>query len=188
MVIAYSKSDNVSIREELTHYAKSKKINIDAFIQEKDLKEQINPQDILFVKNVYELGENPQTILHFIKYCSVNDVIIYSVDDDHCFNAKVSKELNILINLFVELCEYRSNKAKESLRIMKENGVKLGRTEGSTVKLNKMKRRKEAIIKDLQRGYSLNHIYEKYKVSRTTINKLRKIEPRIDEVLLKREN
>lgn len=70
---------------------------------------------------------------------------------------------------------------------MKDQGIKLGRKEGSTVKLNKMKRRKDAILKDLKRGMSLNNIYEKYKVSRTTINKLRILEPQINDVLKNRE-
>ena len=73
------------------------------------------------------------------------------------------------------------------LQKMKDQGIKLGRKKGSTVKLNQMKRRKDSIIKDLKKGMSLNNIYEKYKVSRTTINKLREIDPEINDVLKKRE-
>lgn len=186
MVVAYSKEENVSVIEEITLYAKSKGFKIEDVIKG-NLKENLKSKDVLFVKNVYELEENPQAILNFIKHCVVNNIPIYCKEGEYCFDANKVKELNIFLTLFVELCEYRSNKAKESLRILKENGVKLGRTEGSTVKLNKMKRRRESIIKDLQKGLSLNHIYEKYQVSRTTINKLRDIEPRIEEILQNRE-
>lgn len=186
MVIAYSKVENVSTIEEITRHAKSKGFGIDIIITE-NLKDSLSPKDILFVENVYELEENPQSILNLIKHCVVNQIPIYCVEGDYCFDSNKIKELNVFLTLFVELCEYRSNKAKESLRLLKESGVKLGRTEGTTVKLNKMKRRKESIIKDLEKGLSLNHIYEKYQVSRTTINKLRTIEPRIEEILKNRE-
>lgn len=187
MNIAYLKNNDVPSMEEISNYAKRLNFKINVFFQNQDLLTALNPDDVLFVKNVLELGEDPQTIFNVIKHCSHNNILIFSVEDDHCFDSKRSKDLKILIQLYNDLCEYRSKKSKEYIQKMKDQGIKLGRKEGSTVKLNKMKRRKDAILKDLKRGMSLNNIYEKYKVSRTTINKLRILEPQINDILKNRE-
>jgi len=173
--------------EAISNYAKGLDFKINVFYQNQDLITTLSPNDVLFVKNIYELGEDPQSIFNVIRHCDSNHIRIYSIEDDHCFDSTQSKDLSILIKLYTNFCEYRSKKSKEYIQKMKDQGIKLGRKEGSTVKLNKMKRRKDAILKDLKRGMSLNNIYEKYKVSRTTINKLRELEPEINEVLKARE-
>ncbi len=187
MNIAYLKNNDIATMEAISNYAKELGMNINVFYQNQDLITTLTPDDALFVKNIYELGEDPQSIFNVIRHCAHHNIFIYSIDDDHCFDAKKSKDLSILIQLYTSFCEYRSKKSKEYIQKMKDQGIKLGRKEGSTVKLNKMKRRKDAILKDLKRGMSLNNVYEKYKVSRTTINKLREIEPEINEVLKSRE-
>lgn len=183
MIIAYSKNNDINLMEEISSYAKSINLKINIFLQNQDLISSVNPNDVLFVKNVYELGNDPQEILNVIKHCVVNNILIYCKDESYCFDTNVSKGLSIIVELYSEFCDYRSNKSKEYIQRMRDQGIKLGRKEGSTVKLNKMVRRKEAILKDLNRGLSLNRIYEKYKVSRTTINKLRKLEPEIEDIL-----
>lgn len=187
MNIAYLKNNDIATMEAISNYAKELGMNINVFYQNQDLITTLTPDDVLFVKNIYELGEDPQSIFNVIRHCAHHNILIYSIEDDHCFDAKKSKNLSILIELYTNFCEYRSKKSKEYIQKMKDQGIKLGRKEGSTVKLNKMKRRKDAILKDLKRGMSLNSVYEKYKVSRTTINKLREIEPEINEVLKARE-
>jgi len=187
MNIAYLKNNDIATMEAISNYAKGLDLKINVFYQNQDLIATLTPDDILFVKNIFELGEDPQSIFNVIRHCSHSNILIYSIEDDHCFNSKKSKDLSILIQLYTSFCDYRSKKSKEYIQKMKEQGIKLGRKEGSTVKLNKMRRRKDAILKDLKRGMSLNNIYEKYKVSRTTINKLREMEPEINEVLKGRE-
>ncbi|MFA7081680.1 MAG: hypothetical protein WC135_03620 [Bacteroidales bacterium] len=187
MNIAYMKNNDIASMEAISNYAKGLDFKINVFYQNQDLITTLSPNDVLFVKNIYELGEDPQSIFNVIRHCDSNHIRIYSIEDDHCFDSTQSKDLSILIKLYTNFCEYRSKKSKEYIQKMKDQGIKLGRKEGSTVKLNKMKRRKDAILKDLKRGMSLNNIYEKYKVSRTTINKLRELEPEINEVLKARE-
>lgn len=187
MNIAYLKSNDIASMEAISNYAKSLNLKINVFYQNQDLITTVTPEDAVFVINIYELGEDPQSIFNVIRHCAINNILIYSVEDDHCFNSKKSKDLSILIQLYTDFCEYRSKKSKEYIQKMKDQGIKLGRKKGSTVKLNQMKRRKDSIIKDLKKGMSLNNIYEKYKVSRTTINKLREIDPEINDVLKKRE-
>lgn len=187
MNIAYTNNGEGAKIEALYAWAKEHNMTIDRVLSnESNLQDMIMPGDSLILKNLYEISENPQQVLRFFKYCVENNILIYSIDNDHCFNAKESKEIPIFMELFINLCEFRYAKARSALQVMKRNGAKLGRTKGTTIKLNKVKKKKRQIVKDIEEGLSLNQIYKKYKVSRTTISKLRELEPDIDEAIKKR--
>jgi len=187
MNIAYSNDGEGSKIEALYSWAREHQMTINRVLSnESNLQEMIMPNDTLIVKNIYEINENPQHIFRFMKYCVDNNVIIYSMDDDYCFDTQKSKEMRIIVDLFAKMSEFRYSKARTALQTMKSKGERLGRTKGSTVKLNKIKKKKDLIIKDIENGLSLNQIYKKYKVSRTTVSKLRELESDLEQAIIKR--
>ena len=153
-----------------------KKITVDKWIEvvmssRKDLRDrkidellsELSKDDKVVVSELSRLGRSTQEVLQTIERLMKLEVELHIIKHNLVINPNnkndfVSKAMMTLFSLFAELeRDLISQRTKEALRSRKEQGVRLGKPEG-TLQKSKYDEHKDRIVELKKLGLSLNKI------------------------------
>ena len=152
---------------EILAFAKAQKITINKWVDEvisskKSLKErrlgkllnQLKKGDILIASELSRLGRNLLEIMGILQQCLEKDCQIWTLKENYKLGADIqSKVLAFAFSLAAEIeRQLISQRTKESLKRIKDEGKHLGRPFGFNY--NKLDAKKEEIKKLLSKGIS----------------------------------
>lgn len=206
MVIAYLRVSTShqhldNQRGEITRYATNKGIEIDRWITDtvsgkidrrkrnlgKTLK-KLKKGDTLVVTEISRLSRSLHEIMNIMKHCVDNNIVIYSTKDGYTFDDSInSKVLSFAFGLAAEI-EHKliSQRTKEALSLIKEQGRKLGHEKGSGKKYQMLCQSKNQIRELIATDKLLPEICKELGVSYRTFHRFRKENPDIDLLIIAR--
>ncbi len=165
-------------RFEINRYAKAHKIAIDDYIEETvsgvksyskrrlgKLLERLHKGDILIASELSRLGRNLYMIMDILNYCLLKEVKVITIKDNFFLNDDIeSKVLAFAFALSAEIeRKLISQRTKEALIRIKQEGKHLGRPFGSKSVNKKLYPFKKEIFEELKRGVSKASIARRYK-------------------------
>lgn len=154
-------------KHEIQTFAKSQKIKVDKWVDEvissrKSLKERqlgkllkhFKKGDILIASELSRLGRNLLEVMGILQSCLEKDCQIWTLKENYKLGADIqSKVLAFAFSLAAEIeRQLISQRTKESLKRIKDEGKHLGRPHGFSYK--KLDAKKEEIKKLLSKGIS----------------------------------
>ena len=154
-------------KHEIQTFAENNKINIDRWVDEvissrKSLKERqlgkllkhLKKGDILIASELSRLGRNLLEVMGILQSCLEKDCQIWTLKENYKLGADIqSKVLAFAFSLAAEIeRQLISQRTKESLKRIKDEGKHLGRPHGFSYK--KLDAKKEEIKKLLSKGIS----------------------------------
>lgn len=206
MVIAYLRVSTTrqhleNQQSEIMRYAERKGIEIDRWITDtvsgktdrrkrnlgKTLR-RLKKGDMLIVTEISRLSRSLHEIMTIMKHCVDNNVAVYSTKDGYTFDDSInSKVLSFAFGLAAEI-EHKliSQRTKEALALLKEQGKPVGRKKGSGEKIRILYENKKEVIRLLSADKSLKEICEGFGVSYKTFYRFRDAHPDVAEVVTKR--
>lgn len=206
MVIAYLRVSTTrqhleNQQSEITRYAEHKGIEVDRWITDTvsgktdcrkrnlgRILKRLKNGDTLIVTEISRLSRSLHEIMTIMKYCVDNNVAIYSTKDGYTFDDSInSKVLSFAFGLAAEI-EHKliSQRTKEALALLKEQGRPVGRKKGSGEKIRILYENKNEVIRQLSSEKSLKEICENFGVSYKTFYRFRDAHPDVADVISKR--
>jgi DNA invertase Pin-like site-specific DNA recombinase len=173
--VSTESQDNEKNKSEILLYAHNKKLGTVEFVEDKisgkvswkDRKifgviESLNSGDNLVVSELSRLGRNMLEIMEILSISTTKKINVYAVKGDWVLNESIqSKIIAMVFSMASEIeRDLISARIKESLKVIKASGKKLGRPQGTyTSKLDKFKPEIEALLKN---GSTQKFIAKKY--------------------------
>ena len=154
-------------KHEIQTFAKSQKIKVDKWVDEvissrKSLKERqlgkllkhLKKGDILIASELSRLGRNLLEVMGILQRCLEKDCQIWTLKENYKLGADIqSKVLAFAFSLAAEIeRQLISQRTKESLKRLKDEGKHLGRPHGFSYK--KLDKKQEKIKELLSKGIS----------------------------------
>lgn len=154
-------------KHEIQTFAKSQKIKVDKWVDEvissrKSLKERqlgkllkhLKKGDILIASELSRLGRNLLEVMGILQSCLEKDCQIWTLKENYKLGADIqSKVLAFAFSLAAEIeRQLISQRTKESLKRIKDEGKHLGRPHGFSYK--KLDKKQEKIKELLSKGIS----------------------------------
>lgn len=154
-------------KHEIQTFAKSQKIKVDKWVNEvissrKSLKERqlgkllkhLKKGDILIASELSRLGRNLLEVMGILQSCLEKDCQIWTLKENYKLGADIqSKVLAFAFSLAAEIeRQLISQRTKESLKRLKDEGKHLGRPHGFSYK--KLDKKQEKIKELLSKGIS----------------------------------
>ncbi len=193
MIIAYlristEKQHLENQKGEIARFAQQRGITIDRWVTEvvsgttkrNDralglIISRLKPGDTLIVTELSRLSRTLMDIMTILNRCMKQQVIIYSTKDGYAFDNDInSKVLAFAFGLVAEIeRNLISLRTKEALAIKRAEGIKIGRPNGSKVKMQVLIDNRAQIVGQLEQGVKIVRICEQYQVSRGTFNLFR---------------
>lgn len=131
---------------------------------------RMKKDDTLIVTEISRLSRTLTDIMSIMGMCLKKGVKIYTTKEKYTFDDSInSKVLCFAFGLVAEIeRNLISMRTKEALAAKKAKGIKLGRREGASPKLNYLMEHGEEIEKMLSEGVSISEACRRMKVSRDT--------------------
>lgn len=170
---------------EIERYAKKNGYKINAFINETisgtkeytkrklgNLLRHLKEGDILIASELSRLGRSLYMIMEILHICMTKKVKVITIKDNFVLGDDIeSKVLAFAFGLSAEIeRKLISERTKEALLRLKNEGKSLGRPKGSKNKKYKLEGEEENILRYLEKGRSKAWISRKYKVHVNTLN------------------
>lgn len=188
-VIAYirvssDKQNCANQKHEITNYCDYNNIDIDNWIEEiissrKQLKERklgkiiksLNKGDILITTEISRLGRNILEIMEILQICLNKDCQIITIKENYHLGSDIqSKVLAFAFGLSAEIeRQLISQRTKECLKRLKDEGKHLGRPYGFSYR--KLEKKKVKIKELLSQKISKSQIAKLMKCSWSTLNR-----------------
>lgn len=167
MVVAYirtysNKQQTENQKNAIEQFVKTKKIGIDKWYKDtgntpknksrlEEIIKNLHAGDVLVVVDVTRLSRKLMEIMHLILLCIEKKVTLHCIKEGYTFEDNVdSKTLAFTFGLVSEIeSNLISTRTKEALVVSKNNGIKLGRPQGSP-KTEYLLSQKSQIEKDLK--------------------------------------
>ena len=194
MVVAYlrvstEKQFLANQREELLRFAEKNGLQIDKWytetvsgsVRSKDRKlsgvlNRMQRGDSLIVTEISRLSRTMLEIMTILNSCIKKEIVLYSTKEGYVFqNDMNSKVLGFAFGLMAEIeRNLISMRTKEALARRRQEGVTLGRKQGTCPAMRVLRENKRRLIKDAQRGVSCSELARQMGVSRTTMHRFLK--------------
>lgn len=167
-------------RFEIGEYASKHSLTIDNYIEETvsgirnyskrelgKLLKRLNRGDTLIASELSRLGRNLYMIMDILNYCTLKEIKVITIKDKFLLDDNIeSKVLAFAFGLSAEIeRKLISERTKEALARIKQEGKRLGRPIGATNVNRKLYPYKEEIFKALKNGVTKAKIAKKYKSS-----------------------
>ena len=175
-----------SLRCDMSAFALERKSSVDRWIvregdkkKNRGLKSVINRMrrgDSLYTEDVARLGGSLNDILDILSVALLRGVGIYGISDGFSTNSSVdvNSYLSALRDVNEIYSKMVSNRAKAVLNQRRAEGVRLGRPEGSDVKMRMLLDNRAKIDAAIANGTTLAELSRKYKVSYSTFRRFLK--------------
>ncbi len=167
-------------RFEIGEYASKHSLTIDNYIEETvsgmrnyskrelgKLLKRLKRGDTLIASELSRLGRNLYMIMDILNYCTLKEIKVITIKDKFLLDDNIeSKVLAFAFGLSAEIeRKLISERTKEALARIKQEGKRLGRPIGATNVNRKLYPYKEEIFKALKNGTTKAKIAKKYKSS-----------------------
>ncbi len=167
-------------RFEIAEYASKHSLTIDNYIEETvsgmrnyskrelgKLLKRLKRGDTLIASELSRLGRNLYMIMDILNYCTLKEIKVITIQDKFLLDDNIeSKVLAFAFGLSAEIeRKLISERTKEALARIKQEGKRLGRPIGATNVNRKLYPYKEEIFKALKNGTTKAKIAKKYKSS-----------------------
>ena len=184
-------TDNQTVenqRFEIEKFAETKGLKVDKYIEETisggqavnkrklgKLLKVLRKGDILIASEISRLGRSLYMIMDILNLCMAKDVLVLTIKDNfHLGDDIESKVLAFAFSLSAEIeRELISQRTKEALCRLKNEGKTLGRPQGSKNTRHKLDDKVDIINQYIEEGYSVRWIAKKIKVHPNTIYKMK---------------
>lgn len=206
MVYGYTRvsTDNQSVenqKHEINKYCVKKDIKIDSYIEETisgttqyakrrlgKLLKHLCKGDILLASELSRLGRSFYMIMEILNICMNKGVKVITIKDNFVLGDNIeSKVIAFAFSLSAEIeRQLISQRTKEALLRLKENGIKLGRPKGKKNIDNSYSRNKEKIYIYLYKGERITRIAKRLKLHPNTIYNYVKEDSIAQKILSKR--
>ena len=172
-----------SLRCDMSAFALERKSAVDRWIvREGDKKKnrglksvvsKMNRGDSLYTEDVSRLGGSLNDILEILSEALLRGVGIYGISDGFSTNSSV--DVNSYLSALRDVNEIYgkmvSSRSKAVLNQRRAEGVRLGRPEGSDVKMRTLMENRDKIEAAMEEGISAATLSRKYKVSYSTFRR-----------------
>lgn len=176
-------------RYEINKYCKSHNIKIKEFINETisgtreytkrklgKLLSKLSTGDVLIASELSRLGRSLFMIMTILNICMAKGIKVITIKDGFELQDDIeSKVLAFAFGLSAEIeRQLISQRTKEALNRLRNEGVKLGRPKGAKSKHHKLENYLNNIVTYLNKGRTKAWIARKYKVHVNTLNNFMK--------------
>lgn len=140
------------------------------------LLRKLQPQDILICTEISRLGRNLMQIMTILNICLKKNVQVWTIKDNYRLGTDIqSKVLAFAFGLAAEIeRNLISQRTREALNRIKQNGTKLGRPKGVRNTKHVMDGKEDDVIDLLSKGITLTKIAKLIGVSTSTVQKFMK--------------
>lgn len=137
------------------------------------LLDQMSRGDVLYVDDITALGSTFKEILSVLSEAVRRGIRIYGCSDGYSNQDVRDREiyLQALEQIYRVYSLMLSNRTRAALRIRKDNGVKLGRPQGSGVSMRALVQDAAFIRAALENGERISTLCSRYNVSRSTFKR-----------------
>ena len=135
------------------------------------LLKRVRKGDLIICSELSRLGRNLFMIMEILSICMHKECQVWTIKDGYRLGEDLqSKILAFAFGLSAEIeRQLISQRTKEALRRMKDQGVRLGRPPGAQNRHYKLDRKRDAIVKMLASGISKREIARRCNVSPKTL-------------------
>lgn len=169
---------------EISQFCQREGIQIDVWIEETisgtspyskrklgGLLRKVRKEDLIVASELSRLGRNLFMIMEILKQCMDRECRVWTVKDGYRLGDDIqSKVLAFAFGLSAEIeRNLISQRTREALSRLKNNGVKLGRPPGSRNRAYRIDKHASLIYKLLEKGVSKREIARKCRVSTGTL-------------------
>ena len=158
--------------EEICQWMESGSLNHD-YVNARTLLDCLKSGDALYVDDVASLGSSFKELVLVLSEALKRGIRLYGVNDGYT-NSKVEDRrtyIQALEHMEKAFSWFVSNKTKAALNNRRNSGFKLGRPDGTCVKMRVLVRNSVFIKEALKNGESITSLCCKYNVSRSTFRK-----------------
>lgn len=188
---------------EITRFAKSQNLIIEKWITETisgatdfnkrrlgKLLKSLNKNDILICSEISRLGRNLFQIMTILNICMVKEAQVWTIKDNYRLGSDIqSKVLAFAFSLSAEIERTLiSQRTKEALLRLKENGKVLGRQSGSQNKHHVWDGKEPQIDELLKSGVAKTHIARITKISLSSLYKYQRLNHMLPKSLPRDKN
>ncbi len=171
-------------RHEIKRFCATHQLTIDGWIEETisgtqrfdkralgSLLRQVGKGDLIICSELSRLGRNLFMIMEILSICMQKECQVWTIKDGYRLGEDLqSKILAFAFGLSAEIeRQLISQRTKEALRRIKDQGIRLGRPPGAKNSRYKLDDKKEMILKMLARGTSKREIARRCGVSPKTL-------------------
>ncbi len=171
-------------RFEINNFCNREKLHIDGWIEETisgtknydkrklgELLNQVQKDDLIICAELSRLGRNLFMIMEILHICMKKECKVWTIKDNYRLGDDIqSKVLAFAFGLSAEIeRNLISQRTKEALALRKEQGVHIGRIEGSKNSITKFTGKEQLIKIMLSDGYKKSEIADKIGVHRITL-------------------
>ena len=185
--VSTGKQDGKNQRVGVEALAVARGLKIDEYIDDEGVSGTVEPEkrelgkllkklkagDILLAGELSRLGRSVFMIFSILEYCMKNDITIMTAKDGYTLGNDIqSKVMAFAFGLSAEIeREMISRRTKEALALRKEQGIHIGRKEGSknSYETRWFAGKEELIRQELKNGTKKCRIAEKVGIDRTTL-------------------
>ena len=185
--VSTGKQDGKNQRVGVEALAVARGLKIDEYIDDEGVSGTVEPEkrelgkllkklkagDILLAGELSRLGRSVFMIFSILEYCMKNDITIMTAKDGYTLGNDIqSKVMAFAFGLSAEIeREMISRRTKEALALRKEQGIHIGRKEGSKnpYETRWFAGKEELIRQELKKGTKKCRIAEKVGVDRSTL-------------------
>ena len=197
--VSTGKQDGKNQRVGVEALAVARGLKIDEYIDDEGVSGTVEPEkrelgkllkklkagDILLAGELSRLGRSVFMIFSILEYCMKNDITIMTAKDGYTLGNDIqSKVMAFAFGLSAEIeREMISRRTKEALALRKEQGIHIGRKEGSKnpYETRWFAGKEELIRQELKNGTKKCRIAEKFGVDRSTLYRWLKEEKMLEE-------
>ena len=143
------------------------------YVNARTLLDCLQSGDALYVDDVASLGSSFKELVSVLSEAMKRGIRLYGVNDGYT-NSEIEDQqtyIQALEHLEKAFSWFVSNKTKAALKNRRNSGFKLGRPDGSCVKMRVLVRNSVLIKQALKNGESITSLCRKYGVSRSTFRK-----------------
>lgn len=191
MIIAYirvsTEKQNVANQKfEIERFCQENRLAVDRWVEETisgttDLRkrtlgetlESLNSGDMLICSELSRLGRSLFMIMDVLSECMRREIRLWTVKENYRLGADIeSKVLAFAFGLSAEIeRQLISQRTKEALARLRQEGRKLGRPKGSGTRFRVLEGKEKDILRMLEEGESKAEICRGMNVSRSTLYK-----------------
>lgn len=132
---------------------------------------RLKKNDILICSELSRLGRNTLDILTMLNFCMNAQIQVWTVKENYRLGSDIQSQLLACVFSMIAQMERTliSQRTKEALQRRKAEGKKLGRPAGGKNKRHVLDDKRNKIMEDLSKGFSVIQTAKKYGIGKSSV-------------------